>query len=42
MGGLGTTVFEITVVGYIVILLSLINMIVQIVSIKNKKEGNKQ
>lgn len=37
MGGLGTTDFVITPIGYLVILLSLANLIVQIISIKKKR-----
>lgn len=42
MGGLGSTDFKITIIGYVVIALSVINMIVQIISVKKKKEGNEQ
>ena len=41
MGGLGYAELKITVVGYIVILLSFLNFIIQIISSK-KKEGNDQ
>lgn len=37
MGGLGTTDFKITVIGYFVILLSVVNLIVQAISIKKKR-----
>ena len=41
MGGLGNAELKITVIGYIVILLSILNFVIQIISSK-KKEGNEQ
>lgn len=41
MGGLGTAEFKITVIGYIVLFLCILNFILQIISSK-KKEGNEQ
>lgn len=41
MGGLGTSEFKITVIGYIVLFLSVLNFVIQIIS-SRKKEGNEQ